>query len=86
MTKQYEQAIAELKKRLNLSLIVYLLSLSGSCLWFSDREEQVLLAGKEVFRIATKFSVEQWIKKLPYKNEAGSERLKKGLHKAGLSD
>jgi tetratricopeptide (TPR) repeat protein len=87
MTEQYEQAVAEFTKAIklqpdNLPAFVGLAAVYG----FSDQKKEALLAGKEVSRIAPGFSVERWVKRLPYKHETDSERLRSGLYKAGLPE
>ena len=87
MTEQYDQAVAEFKKAIklqpdNLPAFVGLATVYG----FSDKKKEALLAGKEVVRIQPEFSVQGWVKRLPYKNETDSERLRSGLYKAGLPE
>ena len=85
--EQYEQAIEEFKKAIDLepknqpALIG--LSASYSSL---DRNEEAISAGKNLYTIAPNFSVKGWVKKLPYKNEEDSERIIKSLYKAGLPE
>jgi adenylate cyclase len=85
--EQYEQAIDEFKKAIDLEPknqpALVGLSASYSSL---DRNEEALSAGKNLCKIAPNFSVKSWVKKLPYKNEADSERITKSLHKAGLPE
>jgi adenylate cyclase len=85
--EQYEQAIEEFKKAIDLEPknqpALVGLSASYSSL---DRNEEALSAGKNLYKIAPNFSVKSWVKKLPYKNEADSERLRNSLYKAGLPE
>jgi len=48
------------------------------------REEEARAAAAEVLRLDPKFSVEYFVKTLPLKNKADTERLIDALRKAGL--
>ena len=87
ITKQYEQAVIQLKKAIELEpknqqALVCLAAVYGSL----DNQEEALLANKGILTVKPKFSVENWVKKLPYKNETDNERLRNGLYKAGLPE
>jgi tetratricopeptide (TPR) repeat protein len=83
--ERYEEAISELKKVVhrnpdNLLAHVHLAASYGSL----GREEDARAEAAEVLRIDSNFSSEHFAKKLPYKKKADTERLIKGLRKAGL--
>ena len=87
LAKALGRGIAEFKKAIklqpnNLPAFVGLAAVYG----FSDQKKEALLAGKEVVRIQPEFSVQGWVKRLPYKNETDSERLRSGLYEAGLPE
>ena len=48
------------------------------------RDEQARVEAQEVLRIDPKFSLANWAKRLPFKNQADTERLIEALRKAGL--
>jgi adenylate cyclase len=48
------------------------------------REEEARAEAQEVLRIDPKFSLANWEKRLPFKNQADTERLIEALRKAGL--
>jgi adenylate cyclase len=85
--EQYEQAIEEFKKAIDLEPknqpALVGLAASYSSL---GRDEEALSAGKNLCKIAPNFSVKSWVKKLPYKNEADCEHITKSLYKARLPE
>ena len=50
----------------------------------SGREEEARAEAKEVLKINPKFSIEKFAKRLPYKNQADTEKLVYVMRKAGL--
>jgi hypothetical protein len=50
----------------------------------SGQDDGARAAAAEVLRINPKFSVENYAKRLPYKNQAYAETLANALRKAGL--
>ena len=82
---QYEEAIAAYKKMLHLrptSLVAHIvLTTSYSLL---GRDEEARAEAAEVLRLNPKFSVDKYAKRLPFKNQALTERYVDGLRKAGL--
>jgi tetratricopeptide (TPR) repeat protein len=82
---QYEEAI-EVSKKATIqepnNLFAQLALTAAYSL--SSRDENARAAATEVLRIAPDFSVENYSKTLPYKNQADRELVIKGLRKAGL--
>jgi adenylate cyclase len=84
-TGQYEEAIAAGKKAVELgpnnmvarAFLALAYSLDG-------KDEEASIEAKEVMRINPKFSLEEWAKTMPYKNQADRELVISGLRKAGL--
>ena len=52
----------------------------GSC----GKEKEALKEGTEVLRINPKFTVESYMRNIPYKNPSDRDRVAQGLRKAGL--
>jgi adenylate cyclase len=50
----------------------------------TGRDHEARAQAKEVLRVQPKFSVERYVKQLPYKDQSENERLKQALRKAGL--
>lgn len=87
MMGQYELAIAEFKKAIDLEPMNQPALVGLSAAYSSlDRNEAALLAGKEVYKTDPNFSVKSWVKKLPYKNESDSDRIRKCWLNAGLPE
>jgi adenylate cyclase len=85
LTGQFEEAIAECKKATicepdNLLAQVALTTVYG----LSGRYEEARATASEVLRIDPKFSLENYSKTLPYKNQADRHRVIDALRKAGL--
>jgi adenylate cyclase len=82
---QYEEAITAGKKAVDLrpdnmvarAFLAVAYSLSG-------KDEEAIIEAKEVMRINPKFSVDEWAKTMPYKNEVDREMIIAALRKAGL--
>ena len=52
----------------------------GSC----GKDKEALKEGTEVLRISPKFTVESYMRNIPYKNPSDRDRVAQGLRKAGL--
>jgi len=87
MTDRNEEAIAAYKKSLERSpndiMTHVFLTISYS---LSDRDDEARAQAKEVLRIQPKFSVNRFVKKLPYKDKSETQRSIDALRKAGLPD
>jgi len=86
MLGQYDEAVVELKKALQvdpgfLFAHIYL----AACYSSMGRDAEAASAAKEVLRINPRFSVESHAKTLPYKDKADVDREVAALRKAGLS-
>jgi adenylate cyclase len=87
MMGQYQEAITQYKKALRIApdnIIAHIAlaatySLSGS-------DEEARAEAEEVLRINPKFSVEHFVKTLPFKNQTQVDRYIAALRKAGLSE
>jgi adenylate cyclase len=85
LTGQYEEAIKAGKKAIhidpnNLVSRAFLAAAYG----LNGQEEEARIEAKEVLRINPHFSVEQWEKTIPYKNEEDRKLIIGALRKAGL--
>ena len=82
---QYEEAVAVYKRVLHLNPDD-MRAHTGLASTYSllGREEEARAAAAEVLRLDPKFSVEYFVKTLPLKNKADTERLIAALRKAGL--
>jgi tetratricopeptide (TPR) repeat protein len=82
---QYEEAIAAFRKALDRKPTVLpahiILTASYSLL---GREEEARAEAAEVLRLNPKFSVDKYAKRLPFKDQAYTERYVGALRKAGL--
>ena len=58
--------------------------ISAAVYGFCGREAEARKEGSEVLRINPKFNLESVTGNVPYKNPADRERVRQGLHKAGL--
>ncbi len=82
---EYEEAIAAGKKATSIepnNLLAHAFLAAAYAL--HGREEEARIEAAEVLRINPKFSVDQWAKTMPYKNEADRELTIGALRKAGL--
>jgi TolB-like protein/Tfp pilus assembly protein PilF len=82
---QYEEAITAGIKAVHLepnNLIAHAFLAAAYIL--GGMEEEALAEAKEVLRINPRFSVEQWAKTMPYKNQADRDLVINALRKAGL--
>jgi len=83
--EQYDEAIAAYKKVLHqypTNVVAHIaLTASYSLL---GREEEARAEAAEVLRLDPKFSVNNYAKRLPFKNQADTERYADALRKAGL--
>ena len=84
---RYEEAIAAGKKAVKISpndpgshmILAVAYSLAG-------RQEEARIAAKEVLRLNPKFSVAFWRKRIPYKNQADTDRVIGAMLNAGLPE
>jgi len=85
LTGQYEEAITAGKKAIRFepnNMVSHAFLATSYSL--GGLEEEALAEAKEVLRINPRFSVEQWAKTMPYKNEVDRELTINALRKAGL--
>jgi TolB-like protein/Tfp pilus assembly protein PilF len=83
--ERYEEAISASKKALRIRPNVWSTHLSLVIAYsLSGREEEARAAAEQLLRISPKFSVENYAKRAPYKDQARKERVIKALRKAGL--
>jgi adenylate cyclase len=85
MLGQYEEAIATYKRVLQIygpDHLMAHLGLAATYAWM-DREKEARAEGAEVLRIDPKFSVERFIKGLPF-DQSRKDRMADALRKAGL--
>jgi adenylate cyclase len=82
---QYEEAIATYKKVLQFYGSDHLMAHLGLARAYADlnREDEARAEGAEVMRIDPKFSVERFIKSLPY-DQSRKDRVADAFRKAGL--
>ena len=84
MMGQYQEAIAQFKKALRLAPNNILAHLSlASAYSLLGRDEEAHAEAEEVLRINPKFSLERFLKELPY-NQSRKDRVADALRKAGL--
>ncbi len=85
MLSQYEEAIATYKRVLQLYGADHLMAHLGLAVAYASigREDEARTEGAEVLRIDPKFSLERFIKGLPY-DQSGKDRIADALRKAGL--
>jgi adenylate cyclase len=87
MTGQYDKSIATWKKAANLRPnYLNAHTFLAACYSSLNRQAEAAAAAKEVLRINPKFSLESYVKRLPYKNKADIERYVAALRKAGLPE
>jgi adenylate cyclase len=86
-TGRYEEAIAVYGKATQRESddIIAQIGLASTCS-MAGRDEEARGAAREVLRINPKFSVERFMRTMPYKDPAARERVAKALIKAGLPD
>ena len=83
---RYDEAVTASRKAVKLSPdnIFAQLALVLSCI-LGSRDEEARSAAAEVLHIEPNFSLENFAKRLPYKDPADTERLVKAWRKAGLN-
>jgi adenylate cyclase len=83
---RYEEAIVAYKKALHLSSENWFarVPLTASYI-FVDREDEARAEAAEILRLNPKFSVDGWIKRTSFKDQALTERYANALRKAGLN-
>jgi len=82
---QYEEALSALKKALNIRPNFFAIHLHLAATYIHlGREEEARAAAAEVRRIVPKFSLQDFAKRLPYKDKAVKERYIEALRKARL--
>jgi adenylate cyclase len=85
LTGRYEKAIEAAKRAIrfepNNQFAHVLLIVSYIAL---GREKEAHAEAAELLRINPNFSVDQFVKRIPYKNQAENDRLAQALYKAGL--
>jgi len=85
MAGQYEQAIAAYEKALERSPDSVITHVHLTATYsLSGRDHEARAQAKEVLRVQPRFSVEGYVKQLPYKDQSENELLKQALRKAGL--
>ena len=85
MMGRYEEAIAAYRKALDRSPDSIMTHVNLTATYsLSGRDAEARVQAKEVLRIQPRFSVERYVKQLPYKDQSENERLKQALRKAGL--
>ena len=85
MTGKYDEAIAAYKKSLERSANNILTHVGLTATYsLSDRDDEARAQAKEVLRVQPKFSVNLYVKKLPFKDKSETQRLIDALTKAGL--
>ena len=87
-TKKYEEAIAAGKQAVKVSSPNDCGTRASLALAYSlaGREEEARSIAEEVLRINPKFSVQQGLRAIPYKNTADSDLIAGALGKAGLAE
>jgi adenylate cyclase len=84
-TGQYEKAIKWCEKAVNQQPNdIFALILMASVYNFSGRDEEAQTEAAKVLRINPKFSLEEYAKKIKYKNQDDKDRVIEALRKAGL--
>ena len=85
MIGQFDEAVEQANKAVEhgpKNPFTYL-ALASACI-LAGREEEARAAAAEVLKIDSMFSVEQFAKKLPYKDTSQIQRTIDALRKAGL--
>jgi adenylate cyclase len=85
MTGRFEEAVSAYNKAIQLApdFIVAHIGLAGTYS-LMDREKEAHAEAAEVLRINPKFSVHQWAKLMPFKDQSETDKMVKAWHKAGL--
>jgi adenylate cyclase len=82
---RYGEAISWFKKSLQISPNVQGVYVGlVSCYNLLGREKEARSAAEELLRVNPKFTVETWVKSIPYKNQEKVARFADALRKAGL--
>ncbi len=84
---RYEEAITLLEKSLSVSpnnLTAYLTIIRPYL--YTGREDEARAAAQRVLQINPKFSVEDWVSKMPYKEPGYPEKVAEALYKAGIPE
>ena len=82
---QYEEALSALEKAANIRPNFWAIHLQLAATYIHlGREEEARAAAAEVRRIAPKFSLKRYAKRLPLKDQAIKERIIATLREAGL--
>ena len=85
LTGQYEGAITAGKKAIHIDPINLVSRVFLAATYSLNRqEEEARVEAKEVLRINPHFSVDQWEKTIPFKNEEDRELIIAALRKVGL--
>jgi len=85
MTGHYDESIEACKKAIkDEPNSLYAHVVLAAAYSFSGQKEEARAETEEVLRIHPKFSLEYFIKTLPYKNPADKEPFMEALRKAGL--
>jgi adenylate cyclase len=85
MVGRYEEAIAAYRKALDRSPDSIMTHVHLTATYsLAGRDAEARAQAKEVLRVQPKFSVNHYVKKLPYKDKSENQRLIDALHKAGL--
>ncbi len=82
----YEEAIAAFKKALgrNPNLPAAYPGLAATYSELGQEEEEARATAAELLRINPNFSLESWVQRVPFKDQAVSERYVDALRKSGL--
>jgi len=84
-TGQYEEAIKWCEKAVGQQPNdIFARILMASVYNFSGRDEEAQIEAAKVLRINPKFSLEEYAKKIKYKNQDDKDRVIEALRKAGL--
>jgi len=85
MTERFEEAVSAYKKSLQLAPdnIISHIGLAATYI-LMDREKEAHTEAAEVLRLNPKFSVDNYTRTLPYKDQSRIDRFIEALRKAGL--
>jgi adenylate cyclase len=85
MMGKYENALAECQKALSRSPDNIMAHAETAATYsLSGRDEEARTAAAEVLRLQPTFTVERYVKGLPFKNQSENERLANALRESGL--
>jgi adenylate cyclase len=85
MAERYDESVAELKKAIQTSPRYLEACVILTCTYsLMGRENDAKAAASEVVRIDPDFSVQDYVKTLPYKENKDLDRVIKALDKVGL--